>query len=116
MSGSIPYLSEPHNSPVRPKPQITSSAMSGMPYLFNTGWIAWKYPSGRRNDAPCAQHGLGEEARDVIGPGVADCLLQLPRQPAGEIRLRSPGAASRQWCGEVRWRTSYIGRPEADFT
>ncbi len=39
MSGFKPKVSLPHMLPVRPKPQITSSAMSSTSYFSRTFWI-----------------------------------------------------------------------------
>ena len=42
MSGRAPYVSDPHMLPVRPKPQITSSAMNSTSYLSSTAWMRSK--------------------------------------------------------------------------
>ena len=42
ISGLILYVLQPHNSPVLPKPQITSSAIKGILYFFNMGCISSK--------------------------------------------------------------------------
>ena len=39
MSGFSAKVCEPHISPVRAKPQITSSATNRMSYFFRTAWI-----------------------------------------------------------------------------
>jgi len=39
MSGCSLKVSEPNMLPVRPKPQITSSAMNSTSYFRNTAWI-----------------------------------------------------------------------------
>ena len=39
MSGVMPIVWEPQTLPVRPKPQITSSAQNSMSYFFSTAWI-----------------------------------------------------------------------------
>ena len=36
----MPKYSQPNQCPVRPKPQITSSATSRMPYLRQMRWIS----------------------------------------------------------------------------
>ena len=42
MSGLMPKVSQPHISPVRAKPQITSSATNRMSYFLSTAWILAK--------------------------------------------------------------------------
>ena len=39
MSGRMPKVWLPHISPVRAKPQITSSATNRMSYFLRTAWI-----------------------------------------------------------------------------
>ena len=39
-SGSMPKCSQPNQWPVRPKPQITSSAISRIPYSRQMRWIS----------------------------------------------------------------------------
>ncbi len=39
MSGRMPKVSLPNMRPVRPKPQITSSAISSTSCFFSTAWI-----------------------------------------------------------------------------
>ena len=39
MSGLMPKVWQPNMLPVRPKPQITSSAMNSTSYFFSTAWI-----------------------------------------------------------------------------
>ena len=39
MSGFMPKVCEPQKLPVRPKPQITSSATSSTSYFLSTAWI-----------------------------------------------------------------------------
>ena len=38
MSGLIPYVSEPNQLPVLPKPHITSSTTTRMSYLLQISW------------------------------------------------------------------------------
>jgi hypothetical protein len=42
LSGSKPYLAQPNQSPVRPKPVMTSSSISGSAYLSSTLVMASK--------------------------------------------------------------------------
>jgi hypothetical protein len=39
-SGSNPKYSQPNHLPVRPKPQMTSSAISRIPYSRQIRWIS----------------------------------------------------------------------------
>ena len=75
MSGLMPNVCEPHRLPVRPKPQITSSAMNSISYLSVTRWIFSKYPAGGHEHAARTHHGLGNHRRDGFGSFGENLLL-----------------------------------------
>ena len=73
--------------PVRPKPQITSSAISSTSYFCRTALDLLEISLGRHDDAAGAHHRLGDEGGDGLGALAQDLRLEALGQPRGEVLL-----------------------------
>ena len=68
MSGTTPQWFTANHSPVRPNPDITSSAMSRMPYLSHSARTPWRYPSGGTRMPLVPVTGSTMKPAIVLGP------------------------------------------------
>ena len=73
--------------PVRPKPQITSSAMNSMSYLLQHRLDLLEIGLGRHDHAARAHHRLGDHGRDRVRPLLAGSALELLGAARGELLL-----------------------------
>ena len=73
MSGRIPNVWDPHMLPVRPKPQITSSATNSMSCSDVTCCTFSKYPFGGTRTPPAPMTGSAIIAATVSGPSSRIC-------------------------------------------
>ncbi|MNT28810.1 hypothetical protein D3C72_1645210 [compost metagenome] len=67
-SGLMPNSSEPNQRPRRPKPQMTSSAISKMPYLSQMRWISGQYVDGGMMTPPAPCTGSPMKAATLSAP------------------------------------------------
>ena len=94
MSGFRSKVSLPQRFPVRPKPQITSSATNSMSYFFSTAWIFSKYVAGGTITPPAPCTGSAKKAAQVSGPSARIRLSRLSAMRVENASSLSPASAS----------------------
>jgi hypothetical protein len=113
MSGLNPNVVVPHVLPVRPKPQITSSAISRTSYFFRTAWIFSKYVAGGGRTPPAPMIGSTIMAATVSGPSLRmRCSNEAAKRLANASSV-SPGYANRYQCGRWTCRILAIGKSKS---
>src|ERR1700752_304593 len=88
MSGTTSQLSTANHLPVRPKPAITSSAMSRIPWGLDLSRMDWGAAQGGTGGA------LGDPPRDCVCALVLEDLLQVRRARVDGARVGMAGRAA----------------------
>ena len=98
------YVSEPNQSPMRPKPVITSSAQSRIPYRSQISRTPAPVALGRREAAAGVLDRLHDHHRDRVGALGGDRVLEVVEQErvnsASRLVRRAGGSGS--CCGRAR--------------
>ncbi|CFT88620.1 Uncharacterised protein [Bordetella pertussis] len=91
MSGSMSKTCEPKRWPRRPKPVMTSSAMTRMSYLRHTAWIFCQYVRGGTMTPPAPMTGSPMKAATVSGPSRRIMASSSPAMRVAKSSSVSPG-------------------------
>ena len=93
MSGTTSQLSHANIRPVRPKPAITSSRISRIPWRSHTSRTDAEVAVGRGDDPVGAGDGLEHDGRDGVGALVHQDLLEVRGTGAHRARVGVAGRA-----------------------